>query len=92
MKRYVSIYSYALSTQTKSVGLMSRHVYATLERKKSNIVNTSDFNITELMNSGQIKVSHNNSSTHSFDLNSWKVNIRQKVNPPNLRVGNHQGS
>ena len=38
MKRYVSIYSYALSTQTKSIGLMSRHVYATLERKISNIV------------------------------------------------------
>jgi len=37
-KGYVSIYSYALSTQTKSVGLMSRHVYATLERKISNIV------------------------------------------------------
>jgi hypothetical protein len=75
MKRYVSIYSYALSTQTKSVGLMSRHVYATLERKKSNIVNTSDYNITELMNSGLIR-SHNNSSTHSFDLNRRKVNTR----------------
>ena len=63
MKRYVSIYSYALSTQTKSVWLMSRHVYATLERKISNIVNTSDYNITELMNSGQRIRSHNKSST-----------------------------